>query len=206
MISVSILGINEDKVSNYIKLDNSICDYIHIDIMDNKFVSNYKEYEEDYIFNKNKDVHLMVEDVDYYIDKYKYLNPTYITFHIEVNQNIEYLINKIKSNGIKVGIAIKPDTDIELIKPYLNDIDLVLVMGVEPGLGGQKLLPNTSNRIDEFVNLRKNNNYKYVIEVDGGVNDETFKSVSNADIKVVGSYITKNTDYNKYIDIIKSLD
>ena len=206
MLSVSILGIKDDKINNYKKLDNSLCDYIHIDIMDNVFVPNYSEYEENYSFIKKKDIHLMVYNVDYYIDKYKKLNPEFITFHIEVKQNIDYLINKIKENGIKVGIAIKPNTDISLIIPYLNKIDLVLVMGVEPGFGGQKMIENTPRRINEFIKLRNDNNYHYLVSVDGGINNETYIDVKESDIKVVGSYITNNYDYNKYIDIIKSLD
>lgn len=205
MISVSILGIKEDKLNNYKKIDNTTCDSIHIDIMDNKFVPNKNEYECDYIFNKDIDIHLMVEDVNYYIDKYKYLNPKYITFHIEVNQNIDKLIEKIKDLGIKVGIAIKPNTDINLLKPYLKDIDLVLVMSVEPGFGGQSFIENSTNRINEIKKLKEENSYHYVIEVDGGINDKSISKVSNALIKVVGSYIT-NDDYQKQIDIIKSLD
>ncbi len=205
MISVSILGIKENKLKNYIKLDNTNCDSIHIDIMDNKFVPNTNEYEEKYIFNKDIDIHLMVEDVNYYIDKYKYLNPKYITFHIEVKQDINKLINKIKDLGIKVGIAIKPNTDINLLKPYLKDIDLVLVMSVEPGFGGQFFIENSTNRINEIKKIKDDYNYSYIIEVDGGINDKTISKVSNASLKVVGSYIT-NSDYQEKINIIKDLD
>lgn len=205
MISVSILGIKENKLKNYIKLDNTNCDSIHIDIMDNKFVPNTNEYEEKYIFNKDIDIHLMVEDVNYYIDKYKYLNPKYITFHIEVKQDINKLINKIKDLGIKVGIAIKPNTDINLLKPYLKDIDLVLVMSVEPGFGGQFFIENSTNRINEIKKIKDDYNYSYIIEVDGGINDKTISKVSNASLKVVGSYIT-NSDYQEKINIIKRLE
>ena len=205
MIDVSILGIKENKINNYKKLDNSSCDMIHIDIMDNKFVPNYNLYESDYIFNKDHDIHLMVEDVSHYIDKYKYLNPKYITFHIEVKEDILFLINKIKSNNIKVGLAIKPNTDINLIKPYLNLIDLVLVMSVEPGFGGQKYIENSTNRINEFIKLREENNYHYLIEVDGGINNNTF-NINNADIKVVGSYITNSDNYEDKINELKNLE
>lgn len=205
MISVSILGIKEDKLNNYKKLDNTSCDMIHIDIMDNIFVPNASEYEEKYLFNKNIDIHLMVEDVEYYIDKYKYLNPKYITFHIEVNQDINKLIKKIKDLGIKVGIAIKPNTDINLLNPYLDDIDLVLVMSVEPGFGGQSFIEKTTNRINEIKKIKEENYYHYVIEVDGGINDQSISKVSNASLKVVGSYIT-NGDYQEQINKIKNLE
>lgn len=206
MISISILGIKENKQHFYNILDNTNCDYIHIDIMDNIFVPNNNEYTENYIFNKPTDIHLMVEDVDTYIDKYKNLKPDYITFHLEVKQDIEYLINKIKDLGIKVGISIKPNTDIDLIKPYLKDIDLVLVMSVEPGFGGQKFIDNSTNRINYLYELKQEYNYNYVIEVDGGINDETITKCSNADIKVVGNYITSKDDYQKYINILKDLE
>ena len=206
MISVSILGIKEDKRKYYEKLDNTKCDYIHVDIMDNIFVPNTNEYSEDYKFNKPIDLHLMVEDVASYIDKYKFLNPEYVTFHVEVKQNIEELINRIKSINSKVGISIKPNTDIDKIKPYLKDIDLVLVMSVEPGFGGQKFIENSTNRINEFAKLKEINGYHYLIEVDGGINDETITKALNADIKVAGSYITSKDDYEKYISILKDLE
>lgn len=206
MISISILGIKENKQKYYKELDNTNCDFIHIDIMDNKFVPNINEYTEDYIFNKPTDIHLMVKDVNTYIDKYKYLKPDYITFHLEVEQDINYLINKIKDLNIKVGISIKPNTDLDMIKPYLKDIDLVLVMSVEPGFGGQKFIENSTNRINELYNIRKENNLNYIIEVDGGINDETITKCMNADLKVVGNYITSKDDYQKYISILKDLE
>lgn len=204
MISISILGIKDNIIDNYKKLDQTTCDSIHIDIMDNKFVSNTKEYEVDYIFSKPKDIHLMVEDVDSYIDKYKYLNPSYITFHVEVKQDIDYLINKIKSNNIKVGLAIKPNTSIDALYPYLDKIDLVLVMSVEPGYGGQKYIESSTDKIDKLKELQKD--YNYIIEVDGGINEETIIKACNADLKVVGNYVTASPDYQKNIDIIKRLE
>lgn len=206
MISISILGIKENKQKYYKELDNTNCDFIHIDIMDNKFVPNINEYTEDYIFNKPTDIHLMVKDVNTYIDKYKYLKPDYITFHLEVEQDINYLINKIKDLNIKVGISIKPNTDLDMIKPYLKDIDLVLVMSVEPGFGGQKFIENSTNRINELYNIREENNLNYIIEVDGGINDVTIIKCMNADLKVVGNYITSKDDYQKYISILKDLE
>ena len=206
MISVSILGIKENKIKNYMKLDNTNCDYIHVDIMDNIFVPNSNEFTENYSFNKPIDLHLMVEDVDSYIDKYKLLKPTYITFHIEVQQDINYLIKKIKNLNIKVGIAIKPNTDISKIIPYLDEIDLVLIMSVEPGFGGQQFIDNTTKKINEIYELRDLNNYNYIIEVDGGITDQTILKANNTDIKVVGSYITNNSNYQEIIDKIKDLE
>lgn len=205
MISVSILGINEIK-EKLEEIDNTTCDYIHIDIMDGIFVPNKVEYNNEYRFNKKIDIHLMVEDVEKYIEKYKILNPTYITFHFEINQNIKKIIEKIKENNIKVGISIKPNTDINLIKPYLNMIDLVLVMSVEPGFGGQKFIENSTNKINTLKKIREENNYKYLIEVDGGINFDTIDKVNNADIKVVGSYITNSQNYQEKIDTLKKIN
>lgn len=203
MISVSILGIKEDKKNNYKKIDNTNCDYIHLDIMDGIFVKNKVDYNEEYLFKKKLDIHLMVEDVKSYIEKYKKLNPQYITFHLEVKQNINELINLIKDNNIKVGISIKPNTSINEIIPYLSLIDLVLVMSVEPGKGGQEFIESSIYKINELKRIKEEKNFNYLIEVDGGINKDTINKVKNADIKVVGSYITNSLDYEEKINILK---
>ncbi len=203
MISVSILGIKEDKKNNYKKIDNTNCDYIHLDIMDGIFVKNKVDYNEEYLFKKKLDIHLMVEDVKSYIEKYKKLNPQYITFHLEVKQNINELINLIKDNNIKVGISIKPNTTINEIIPYLSLIDLVLVMSVEPGKGGQEFIDSSIYKINELKRIKEEKNFNYLIEVDGGINKDTINKVKNADIKVVGSYITNSLDYEEKINILK---
>lgn len=201
MISVSILGIKE--IEKLKEIDNTTCDVIHLDIMDNIFVPNCNEYEFDYKFNKKLDIHLMVNDVEKYILKYKDLNPEYITFHVEVDTDINRLINMIKDLNIKVGLSIKPNTDINIIKPYLDKIDLVLIMGVEPGFGGQEFILNTVNRLNEFINIRKDNNYNYLISIDGGLNDKTIDYVKESDIKVVGSYITKSENFQSKLNTLK---
>ena len=138
MLSVSILGIKEDKINNYIKLDNTNADFIHIDIMDNIFVPNASEYNENYVFNKPIDIHLMVEDTKTYIDEFLAFEPCYITVHKEALKNIEDLektIQYVKEQGVKIGVAIRPETKIEEIHPILEYIHLLLVMTVEPGRG-----------------------------------------------------------------------
>ena len=204
MIAVSILGIKEDKLNNYKKIDNTSCEYIHLDVMDGIFVENKVDFDFNYHFNKKLDIHLMVKDVEEYINKYKVLNPDFITFHIEVEEDIDKLIKILKDNNIKVGISIKPNTDINLLNKYLPYIDLVLVMSVEPGRGGQKFIEESINRINYLKNLREKNNYNYLIEVDGGINKDTINKVSNADIKVVGSYITNSDDYENQIKNLKA--
>lgn len=203
MISVSILGIKEDKINNYKKLDNTNCDFIHLDIMDGIFVENKVDFDFNYNFNKKLDIHLMVNNVKEYIEKYKVLKPVYITFHIEVNENIDEIIKILKDNNIKVGISIKPNTNINILNKYLPYIDLVLVMSVEPGRGGQKFIEKSINRIEYLKDLKEKNNYNYLIEVDGGINNETISMVKNADIKVVGSYITNSDNYEEQINKLK---
>lgn len=196
-LSASILSIQydidiKDKIS---RLTNCPIDYLHLDIMDGQFVSNKTwEFNEitpllpnDY---KNLDVHLMVNDVKKYISDFVLLNPKYITFQLEAVPNPMEMINLIKTKNIGVGIAIKPNTPIDSLKDYFDLIDLVLVMSVEPGLGGQKFLDDSAKKIEKLYDIREKNNYKYVIEVDGGVNDKTINYCQKCDIVVVGSYIT----------------
>ncbi len=202
MISVSILNVNDNQ--NVLKFNNTTIKYIHLDVMDGYFVSNKTlPIDEDLKrlkgLNKKIDVHLMVNDIKQYVDRYKYLNPEYITFHLEATKDVNDIISYIKNLGIKVGISIKPNTPVESLIPYLNDIDLVLVMSVEPGQGGQKFMTSTIDRVLKLKKLREDNHFNYVIEVDGGINNETIKLV-DADIFVVGSYITKSDDYQARID------
>lgn len=207
MISVSILGIKEDIKNNIQLLDKQNIDYMHIDIMDGEFVSN-KTWNIDEISDilnntkVKKDVHLMVNDVKKYVEDFVTLNPEYITFHFEAINNVLDMIKYIKSLNIKVGLSIKPNTKVEEIIPYLSYLDLVLVMSVEPGYGGQKFIENSVDKINELYILRSDYNYHYVIEVDGGINDITAKICNNADILVVGSFIT-NGNYEEQINKIK---
>lgn len=204
-ISASFLSIKEDLKNNIKKLDNSNIDYLHLDIMDNIFVPNitwdFNEISnllEDTI--KPKDIHLMVKDVINYINDYSNLNPEFITFHLEAVGNVSEVINYIKSKNIKVGISIKPNTKVNELLEYLPFVDLVLVMSVEPGFGGQKFIDSSMEKIDELYSIRENNNYNYLIEVDGGINADNIKTLNKADIVVVGSYITDNSDYNSAIN------
>ena len=203
-VSVSILNSNDIKKDLEL-LNNTSCDYLHIDVMDNKFVSNknnpydiLKYYEN--IYNKRLDVHLMCEKPISYIDKYINLNTEYITIHIELKEDIEKIIKYIKEYGIKVGLAIKPSTDVRFIEPFLDDIDLVLLMSVEPGYGGQKFIPTTNLKIKELKELIKDKNI--FISVDGGIDNITKSMVEEADILVSGSYILKG-NYEERIETLK---
>ena len=192
-VGVSIL--NSSNVKRDLELlSNTTCDYFHIDVMDKKFVTNKNDpydilkcYEN--LYNKRLDIHLMCENPLPYINKYINLNTEFITIHIEIKEDIEKIINHIKEYGIKVGLAIKPSTDVRCIEPFLDDIDLVLLMSVEPGYGGQKFILSTERKVKELKDLIKNKNI--LISVDGGIDNLTKEFVKEADILVSGSYVLK---------------
>lgn len=209
-ISASFLSIKNNLKENIKLLDQTNIDYLHLDIMDGKFVPNktwsFRELKNILEHTTNlKDIHLMVSDVKKYIRKYKKLKPEYITFHLEATKTPLKIINILRKNNIKVGISIKPNTNIEDLRPYLSLIDLVLVMSVEPGKGGQEFISSSIDKINYLNNLRNKNNYKYLIEVDGGINDTNYHllKTSNVDIIVVGSFITNSDNYQEQIDKLK---
>lgn len=196
-LSVSILN-SKDKKEMIDKLNNTNISYVHMDVMDGKFVSqntlSYQELRELSSFsNKKLDVHLMMDNPEEYINNIKDLNNIEnITIHLEIDKDIKKILSMIKSLGIKRGISIKPNTDINKLLPYLNDIDLILVMTVEPGLGGQPFIGTSTTRLKEIKKIIKDKDI--LIEVDGGINSNTINLVKDADIVVVGSYITCSDD------------
>lgn len=198
-ISASYLSIKDNLKENIEKLTSCDIDYLHLDVMDGLFVNNktlpFDELALNLNNNKPFDIHLMVMDVIKYVDLYSTLNPMFITFHYEVGNTLE-IINYIKSKNIKVGLAINPDTEINKIIPFLPLVDLVLIMSVNPGFGGQEFIKETINKINYLANL----NYNFKIEVDGGINDQNIPFA--ADILVIGSYIT-NGNYEERILKIK---
>lgn len=201
-IAVSFLSITENIKENVRKLDNTSIDYLHVDIMDGEFVSNktWDIQEVSRILEgttKPKDVHLMVKDIYRYIDSFATLNPHFITVHLEALQNPIEVIDYIKSKNIKVGFSIKPNTEISKLEPYLKYLDLVLLMSVEPGAGGQKFIKTTSEKISKLKEQQKK--YNFLIEVDGGINDKTIDYCKDADILVIGSFITNSDDYEEQI-------
>lgn len=206
-LSASILNIKEPKREEVEKLSKLDIDYIHVDVMDGIFVDNktysYEEFSNILsLATKPFDVHLMVSDVKKNIDLYSKLNPSFITFHYEAISEVGSVINYLKSLNIKVGLSIKPGTDVTEIIDYLPYVDLVLVMSVEPGKGGQEFMENSVNKINDLYKIRENNGYNYLIEVDGGINPDTIKLCENVDIAVAGNYITSR-DYNEAINNLK---
>lgn len=205
-ISTSILSIENDKIK-IDKVINSTTDCIHLDIMDGKFVSS-KTIDDDLIISYLKgckkpiDIHFMTYNVKEYVKKYEVLKPLYMIFHYETGENILDIIKYIKSKNIKAGIAINPKTDVNLIKDILPYIDLVLIMSVEPGRGGQEFMLSSINKINELVELKEK--YNFLIEIDGGINDKTISYLNGVDIAVCGSYITNSDNYNEKIIYLKS--
>lgn len=212
MVSASILSIKDNLELSIKELSKTPIDFIHLDIMDGKFVSNTTYSIDDarkIIDNSKKlDVHLMVNDIEKYVLDFSTLNPKFITFHYEATSNIKYYIDLIKSLSIKVGIAINPETDVRVLDEYLKDIDLVLIMSVKPGAGGQKFIPSSINKVKYLMEMKKNNNYSYLVSIDGGVNSDTIKDI-NTDIVVVGSFLTNGNyldNYNKLKENMKLSD
>lgn len=215
-ISSSILSVNRGEESKaFFALEKAKTDYFHIDVMDGKFVKNnnlelMKNYAltVSHISNLGIDVHLMVENVEEYVEEYLDLNPQIITFHIEASKSEERtqkIIDLIKQNDSRVGLAISPDTDLENIKPYLKYIHLVLVMTVVPGLGGQKLIPETLEKVCELKKYIEENNIDIDIEVDGGINDITAKEATQAgaNILVVGKYLITSDNLSETVNKLK---
>ena len=200
-IAGSFLKIKDDI--DKIKELERTTDQIHFDIMDGIFTDNKTSINEKIKIKKDIDIHLMVSDIKSYVDKVLKYNPKYITFHLEATDNIIENINYIKEKNKKVGLAINPETDIEKIYKYLNKIDLVLLMSVPPGKGGQKFI-DISQKLNKVYNYRKENNLSFIIEVDGGINNETIKKVEKADVVVCGSFITDSTNYQKQVKLLKN--
>lgn len=202
-VNVSILS-STIKPQDIVKeLDKTNADYIHIDIMDGKFVDNKTwTISEITKITKNStlplDVHLMVNNPSKYIEDYAMLNTNDIIFHYEAVKDVNSMIDEIKNYGLKVGIAINPDTNVEKIYQYLDKIDLVLVMSVYPGKSGQSFIEESLDKIKKLKQEIQERNLKTLISVDGGINDETGKLCKEAgvDILVSASYIHKDIKNN----------
>ena len=215
-VSTSILTQEkEDAVKTFYDLEVAHTDMFHIDVMDGKFVEkNTIELMKDYattlshITNLGLDVHFMVENIEEFIDEYIDLNPEYISFHIETSKTKERtmeIINTIKENDIKFAIAINPDTSIEDIKEYIPYVHMVLVMTVVPGKGGQKLIPETLDKVSELKKFIEQENYDIDIEVDGGINAETVEQAkqAGANVLVAGSYVLNSSNLKEAISNLK---
>lgn len=216
-VSTSILNIKkEEAIKTLYNLETAKTDYFHIDVMDGKFVENnthdmmleYCEYLNS-ITNVPLDVHLMVEDVKKYVKSYLVFEPNVITFHLETAKDIEQAkewISFIKENNCKVGISIKPNTPVEELYEILPYVHMVLIMTVEPGKGGQKLIPETIEKIKTLKDYIGKNGLEIDIEADGGINENNASELVEAgcDIIVAGSAVVGSKDYAQAIQKLKN--
>ena len=200
-VSVSILKEKNNKEEVIDKLLNTSADYIHLDIMDSTFTNNSSFDLNDFkLVNKKYDIHIMSTDLDNQINKAIKLNPEYISFHYESTKEIDKYIDLIKKHNIKVGLAISPKTKLYKIKKYLDKIDMLLILSVVPGLGGQTYIEKVTKKIIKANKIKKN----YLISVDGGINNDTINKIKEyVDIVVAGSYITDSEDYENRIMSLK---
>jgi len=210
LVAPSILSADFGNLSNEIKaICEAGCDFIHVDVMDGHFVPNLTigpvvVESVAKVATKPLDVHLMVENNSFFVDLFAPLKPEYITFHIEEEKHPHRLIQKIKSLGIKAGVVLNPSTNPIVLEYLLEDLDMVLLMSVNPGFGGQKFIPNVIKKAKQLKKMVNEINPNCLIEVDGGVNDKNIHELKDAgvDVVVAGSYVFKN-DYKKAIESLK---
>jgi len=202
-VAPSILSADFGNLSAEVKaICDGGCDLVHVDVMDGHFVPNLTigpvvVSAVAKAASKPLDVHLMVENNSFFVDLFAPLNPKYISFHYEEEKHPHRLIQKIRSLGISPAIVLNPHTDPELLEYIIEDLDMVLLMSVNPGFGGQKFIPSVIERAKKLKALIARKNPDCLIEVDGGVNDENVHALKEAgvDIVVAGSYVYNSDDY-----------
>ncbi len=214
-ISPSILSADFSQLGNEIKrLEKGGADMIHVDVMDGHFVPNLTIGPPVIKTLRNHstipfDVHLMISPVHKYIKDYADAGADIITIHPEATENLEVSIKEIKKFKKKVGVSLNPNTDLNIINNYLNQIDLVLIMSVFPGFGGQKFIPEVLTKIKNLSEIKKEQNFNFDIEVDGGINFSNSKSVidAGANIIVSGTTVFKenNGDLEKNIKLLRNI-
>ena len=211
MISPSILAADFAKLGEDV---SDVCrcgiDYLHIDVMDGMFVPNISFGADVMKSLKDHttvpyDVHLMILDPDRYIEKFVTDNTEFITVHFEASDDLKHTLDHIHSLGVKAGVSVKPKTAPEVLDEYLDDIDLILVMSVEPGFGGQKFMPDSLEKIRYYSALKEEKGYSYVIEIDGGVGAGNADIVREAgtELIVAGSAVFGAKDRAEAVSAIK---
>lgn len=212
-INPSILNANFDDLQNEILKISEVSDYLHLDIMDNLFVPNFT-----FDLEKAKEIidytpipvdsHLMIENPDELAAKYAEAGSASVTFHLEAAQNISMTIKNIRSNGSRVGIAIKPKTSLDAVLPYLGEIDMLLIMTVEPGFGGQSFMFDQMQKVEQARNeINKLSKKDFLLQVDGGISESTITTAAKAgaDCFVAGSAVYKSHDPAKMVGKLRNL-
>ncbi len=211
LIAPSILSADFGRLADEV---NAVCeagaDLIHVDVMDGHFVPNLtigplvvKAVKQ--ASHKPLDVHLMVKNNDFFVDLFAPLRPEYITFHIEEEKHPHRLVQKIKGMGIKAGLVLNPHTNEKTLEYILDDLDIVLLMSVNPGFGGQKFIDTAVRKVESLKNEILRRGLKTLVEVDGGVNDKNAPLLrdAGADVLVAGSYVFGSEDYKAAIDSLR---
>ena len=213
LIAPSMLASDFGKLEDEISMvNNSKADWFHIDVMDGVFVPNISFGTP--IMNvlkksakKPLDVHLMIVNPDKYLEKFAELGSSVLTVHAEACTHLHRTVQKIKSLKMKAGVAINPHTPVSLLESIINDIDLVCLMSVNPGFGGQSFIENTYQKVEDLKSLIDKKNSKAIIEIDGGVTSENAKKLADkgADVLVAGSFVFKSDNPSETISTLSNL-